>query len=133
MVNFKVILKNLSTKNKFHLEVKYLPVDNQEIDFRFGNSSKSLERTALIFSDENGQLINPIKTLMINPKEYEKQSLKISQSKPFIYYVKGEIQEVSGKVLVKLVSSEYLLDTDKNYFVELEYFDKKSNRVQIHF
>ena len=133
MEKFKVILTNLSTKKDFHIQLKYVPVSQTEIEFKFGNSSKSLERNTLIFKDEDQKIVEPVKVVMISPKKYEKQSITISERNPFVYDVKAEIVTVSNKIFLNLASVEYILEKDSRYFIELNYLDQKSNQLELHF
>ena len=133
MNNFKVTLENKITNNIFKIDLLYEPQNDEEIDFRFGNSSKALERNDLEFLNSDFKPINPIKTTIINPVKREKIEIKVSKSKPFIYSVDGEIYYLNNKVYIKLASVEYILDKGKSYFLQLRYKGTVSEKIEIQF
>lgn len=133
MNNFKVTLENKITNNIFKIDLVYEPQNDEEIDFKFGNSSKALERNDLEFLDSDLKPINPIKTIIINPINREKIQIKVSKSKPFIYSINGEIDYLNNKVCIKLASVEYILDKGKSYFLQLRYKGKISERITLEF
>lgn len=133
MSNFIVKLKNKSNEDKLHIQLLYEPKENKEITFRFGNSSKSLERKDLIFYDENLKILNPIEVMILTPKKYEKEEYKLSKNNPFVYDIVGEVDKTKNDVIIKLVSTTYLLKKGKKYYLELLYHNERSNRVEIKF
>lgn len=129
MENFRVTLVNKIKQKEFNLQLVFEPIRNENIEFKFGNSSKSLERKNLEFLDEKFNIIEPSGYRVINPAKYEKESIVISKDKPFTYDILGKIEIFNTKALIKLVSAEYVLDLDKKYFVQFDYLGKKSNRI----
>lgn len=133
MDNFKVELENKSESNNFRVDLIYKPSEENEIDFSFGNSSKSIERNDLEFLDSEFNLIKPVGQTIVNPIKREKMKMKISKEKPFVYIIKGEVNYHQLKVHVKLTSAEYLLEKGKNYYLQLRYKGKVSEKIQIEF
>jgi hypothetical protein len=133
MSNFKVTLKNKTTKNRFHIDLIYEPKEEKEISFGFGNSSKSLERTDLEFLDEDFALVEPIGMMIKNPLKREKVKMFISKEKPFVYEIIGKIDHHNDAIHIKLVSVEYLLKKGKKYYIHLRYKGEVSEKIQLEF
>lgn len=133
MNDFKVTIVNKTNGSNFHIDLIYEPEENNEIDFGFGNSSNSIERDDLEFLDANHLVIKPVGYTIKNPIKREKKRIKISKTNPFIYEVKGEIVFYEEKVHLKLISAEYLLEKNKQYYIQLVYKDKVSEKIEIQF
>ncbi len=133
MNNFKATLLESIENDDFLVKIIYKPLENGETDFKFGNSSKTLERDSLEFLDSDLNSLQPINYKIINPKEIKKLKMKISNEYPFIYEVKGKINYYDQKVHIKLATAEYLLERGKDYFLQLRYDGKISEKIKIAF
>ena len=135
MKNFKVELKNSTVENNFQLDIYYKPENSiEEIEFTFRNSSKSLERNSLEFLDSDGNVINPIVFTIFNPIKRETVKKTITKESPFIYQVKGIIKnKQDNKVHLDLGTVEYLFELNKQYFVQLRYNSKVSDKLNLMF
>jgi hypothetical protein len=134
MKKFKVELKNCTVENNFLLNIYYKPENSiEEIEFTFRNSSKSLERNSLEFLDADGNVISPIVFTIFNPIKRETVKKTITKESPFIYQVKGIINNKQDKVHLDLGTVEYLFDLNKQYFVQLKYNSKVSDKLSLMF
>ena len=133
MNSFKVKLEDKSNESIFKVDLIYQPIEEKEIDFTFGNSSKSLERNDLEFIDSDFNLVQPVGVMVINPMKREKVKKVISKENPFIYEITGEINYHQDNVHIKLVSAEYLLKKDKKYYMQLRYKGELSEKIEIQF
>ena len=135
MKKFKVELKNCTVEHNFQLDIYYKPENSiEEIEFTFRNSSKSLERNSLEFLDSDGNVINPIVFTIFNPIKRETVKKTITKESPFIYQVKGIIKnKQNNKVHLDIGTVEYLFELNKQYFVQLRYNSKVSDKLNLMF
>jgi hypothetical protein len=126
-MKYKREIRNKSTQDKFILEVSYIPIKDETLEFKFSNNLYLLEKKLLkIIDGEN--ILHPDAIISITPKKMYKKSVSISNNKPFVYVIKGSFLKENQFIRLKLPSVEYILEIGKEYNIEIGKDNDISNR-----
>lgn len=131
MTNFIIELKDKSNETEFKLELHYKPKGQNEALFSFSNFAYNLERNDLIFEDGDGNKLISRKRVRISPQNSEKTDTVITKEKPFIYEVKGTVNNEGDQVKIDLITAEYHLKKGVTYQVYVVYPGGNSNALEI--
>jgi hypothetical protein len=133
MAYFKAILENKTKGKKFQLNVVYSAKTDSPIDFVFRNANKSIEARSLKIEDKDGNIIEPHFRGHIKPLSYDPIVTSITDTQPFVYEMKTEIDKWDDQVVLNFITSFYRLDKGTPYYFYLIYEDEQTNKVEITF
>jgi len=125
----KHTIKNLSHDNLFIIEMKISPIGKEKEKFKFSNSMYLLEKNLLKIMDNKENTLYPDTIISIRPREIKTTETIISKDTPFIYLIKGKIENEGDYKRISLPSVQYLLKKGEEYLVELNNNDIISNRI----
>jgi hypothetical protein len=134
MVKFKVKLENLTEGENFKLMLSYWSKTAEEIPFRFSNANNRIEAQRLKIEDKNGNILDVNGRGHINPRNWEETNTTISDTKSFIYELKGDIEDIGlGEIHLDLVTAKYILKKGEPYYFYHEYEGEQSEKIKIIF